>query len=274
MKSVVKPVAFKTNAGKMGFRELFRVAGGPGIGIFACALKLFRLIGPDNDGYGMRSFGDTLERLDMDSLPRRVLRATEGYRDKIVRLGFMPSFAYSLETFGKQEAHGLVFRHKDLITAVSIAYARCVRGEIETETTVFCFNTMLKDDSYIMTSGNKRMLNKPATFLCEYMPGASPKDVYDRHRERVENAGEEPRKIKTDDDLERLVLNCENEETEFNIERGVYVKMTRSDIELGTELKEEYEQESASPGFRSRRRRDEDDDDEEEDEDDDDSDYR
>lgn len=269
MKSATKPVAFKTNACKMGFRELFRVAGSPGIGIFACTLKLFRLIGPDNDGYGMRSFGETLERLDIDTLPRRVIRATQGYREKIEKLGFMPSFAYTLETFGKQEAHGQVFRHRDLLTAVSIAYARCVRGTTETETTVFGFNTMLRDDSYVMTSGNKRMLNKPSTFLCEYMPGASPKDVYERHRERVDDVGIEPRKIKTDDDLERLVLNCENEETEFNIDRGVYVRMSRSDMELGTELKEEYEEESASPGFRSRRKRDEDDDDE-----DDDSDYR
>jgi hypothetical protein len=167
-----------------------------------------------------------------------------------------------------------------MLTAVSIAYARCVRGEIETETTVFAFNTMLKDDSYIMTSGNKRMLVKPETFLCEYMPGSTPKEVFERHRERVENIGVEPRKIKTDDDMERMVLNVENEETEFNIDRGVYVRMTRSDIELGTELKEEYEQEAESPGFRGRRRRD-DDDEEEEDEDenednddDDDSDYR
>ena len=273
MKSATKPIAFKTNAGKMGFRELFRVAGSPGVGIFACTLKLFRLIGPDNDGYGIRSFGETLERLDMDTLPRRVIRATEGYRDKIVRLGFIPGFAYTLETFGCQEAHGQVFTHKNQLSAVSIAYARCVRGETETETTVFGFNTMLKDDTYVMTSGNKRMLNKPPTFLCEYMPNASPKDVYERHVERVERIGVEPRKIRTEDDLERLVLNCENEETEFNIERGVYVKMSRSDIELGTELKEQYEQDSASPGFRSRRRRDEDDD-EDEDEDEDDSDYR
>jgi hypothetical protein len=245
----------------MGFRELFRVAGSPGIGIFACVLKLFRLIGPDNDGYGMRSFGDTLERLDPETLPRRVIRATDGYRAKIEKLGFISSFAYSLETYGCQEAHGQVFRHKDMLSAVSIAYARCVRGEIETETTVFGFNTMLMDNTYIMTSGNKRMINKPPTFLCEYMPGESPKAVYERHMERVERASERPRKVKSDDDLERLVLNCENEETEFNIERGVYVKMTRDDIELGTELKEEYEEGSESRGFRGRRTRDDDDED-------------
>jgi hypothetical protein len=221
----------------------------------------------------------------MDALPRRVIRATEGYRTKIEKLGFIPSFAYSLETYGCQEAHGQVFRHKDMLSAVSIAYARCVRGEIETETTVFGFNTMLMDNSYIMTSGNKRMINKPRTFLCEYMPGEPPKAVYERHMDRVERAEEKPRKIKNDDDLERLVLNCENEETEYNVERGVYVHMTRGDIELGTELKEEYEQESDSPGFRNRRRRDDDEDeddsrgrrrrrDDDDDEYDDDDDYR
>jgi hypothetical protein len=249
----------------MGFRELFRVAGSPGVGIFACVLKLFRLIGPDNDGYGMRSFGDSLERIDMDTMSRRVTRATAGYRDKIEKLGFIPGFAYSLETFGCQEAHGLVFRHRDMLTAVSIAYARCVRGENETETVVFGFNSMLMDNSYIMTSGNKRMLNKPPTFLCEFLPGQPPKAVFDRHLERLDQLGEAPRKIRNDDDLERLVLNCENEETEFNIDRGVYVKMTRDDIDLGTELKEEYEQESASPGFRGRRRRPDDDEDDDED---------
>ena len=74
MKSATKPIAFKTNACKMGFRELFRVAGSPGVGLFACALKLFRLIGPDNDGYGMRSFGETLERLTLTADQVRMLR--------------------------------------------------------------------------------------------------------------------------------------------------------------------------------------------------------
>lgn len=256
----MKPVAFKTNAGKMGFRELFRVAGSPGIGIFACALKLFRLIGPENDGYGMRALGDTLDRLDIDSLPRRVLRETEDFRDRIERMSFIPGFAYSLETFGCQEAHAQVFRHKDMLTAAAVLFVRCVRGDNATETTTFGFNTMLVDDTYVMTSGSKRMLNKPPSFRTEYMFGRSPKEVYERHLERVDAIGERPRKIKSDDDLERLVLNCENEETEFNFERGVYVKMTRSDMELGMDLKEDYEQDNATLGFR--RRRDYDDDDE------------
>lgn len=254
----MKPVAYKTNARAMGFRELFRVAGSPGVGLFACLMKLFRLIGPSSDGYGLRSFGDTLNRTDMDAVPRRVARATEGYRARLEKLGFVPGFAYALETFGIQEAHGLVFRHKDALIAASISYARCVRGEAETATTVFGFNTMLMDDTYLMTSGNKRLMEKPAVFLVEFMPGAAPKDVYERHRERVEQAIERPRKIKTDDDLERLVLNCENAETDFNIERGVFVRMTRDDIELGTELREEYEEQETAPRFARRRHDDED----------------
>lgn len=258
----MKPVAYKNNARAMGFRELYRVAGGGGIGLFACALKLFRVIGPDTDGYGMRSFGDSLTRTDMDAIPRRLARATEGYRAKVEKLGFVPGFAYSLETFGMQEAHGLVFRHKDALTAVSVVYARCVRGETETEMTVFGFNTMLMDDTYVMTSGNKRLMNKPASFLVEFMQGAPPKDVYERHRERVEQSREGPRKVRTDDDLERLVLNCENAETDFNIERGVFVRMTRDEIELGTELREEYEEQESAPRF-ARRQHDDDDDEEE-----------
>jgi hypothetical protein len=119
---------------------------------------------------------------------------------------------------------------------------------------------MLTDDTYVMTSGNKRLMNKPKNFRCEFLPGRSPGEVYERHLERVNEIGERPRRIKSDDDLERLVLNCENEETEFNFERGVYVKMTRSDIELGMELKEEYEEDNAATAFRGRRRRDDDDD--------------
>jgi hypothetical protein len=249
----MKPVAFKSNARKMGFRELYRVAGSPGIGIFACALKLFHLIGPDNDGYGIRALGDSLDRLEIDSLPRRVLRETEEYRDRLERMSFLPSFAYSLETFGCQEAHGQVFRSKDMLSAAAIVYARCVRGENETETATFGFNTMLMDDTYVMTSGNKRLMNKPPSFRMEYLPGRPIKEVFERHMQRVEEIGERPRKIKSDDDLERLVLNCENEETEFNFERGVYVKMTRSDIELGMDLKEDYEQDNSTSGFRRRR---------------------
>src|SRR5919198_5869625 len=112
-------------------------------------------------------------------------------------------------------------------------------------------------------------MNKPAHFRMEYMPGASPKDVWERHLDRVEEAGETPRKVKTDDDLERIVLYCENDDTEFNIDRGVFVRMSRSEIELGEELREEYEEEESAP---RRRRRDEDDDEDDEDEDDEDED--
>ena len=256
----MKRIAFKTNPARMGFRELFRVCGGGGTGFFACTLKLFRLLGPDGSGFGIRSFGDALERKPMDSLSRRVRAATEGYRAKVEKLGFIPGFVYSIEPYGSQEGHGLVFRHKDGTGAAAVIYARHVRNDTETETTVFGFNTPLRDDTYVMTSGNRRLMNKPAHFRTEFMPGQSPKAVWERHLERVEESGETPRKVKTDDDLERIVLYCENDETEFNLDRGVYVRMTRSEIELGEELREEYE-ENNSP----RRRRREDDDDEDED---------
>src|SRR5919198_3843354 len=107
-------------------------------------------------------------------------------------------------------------------------------------------------------------MNKPAHFRMEYMPGASPKDVWERHLDRVEGSGETPRKIKTDDDLERIVLYCENDDTEFNLDRGVFVRMSRSEIELGEELREEYEQESAGPRRRSQEEEDYEDDDDDE----------
>jgi hypothetical protein len=256
----MKRIAFKTNPGKMGFRELFRVVGGGGTGVLACVLKLVRILGPDEGGFGIRSFGDTLERKDIDSATRRVRSATEGYRAKIEKLGFVPGFLYSIEPYGSQEGHALVFRHKDGTGGVAILYARCVRNDTETETTIFSYNTPLKDDTYVITTGNKRLMNKPSHFRSEYMPGASPKDVWERHLDRVESSGETPRRIKTDDDLERIALYCEKDETEFNLDRGVYVRMSRSEIELGEELREEYEQESAGP---RRRGRDDDEDDEE-----------
>jgi hypothetical protein len=148
-----------------------------------------------------------------------------------------------------------------------------VRNNTETETTIFSFCTPCRDDTYIMTSGNKRLMNKPENFLCEYLPNRSPKDVWDRHLERVERSEGEPRKIRTDDDLARIVLYCENEETEFNLDRGVFVRMSRTEIEMGEELREEYEHGGragvgAAAGSR-RRRKDDDDEDEDEDEDDD-----
>jgi hypothetical protein len=261
----MKRIAFKTNPARMGYRELFRVAGGGGTGFLACALKLFRILGPDEGGFGIRSFGDTLEREPLESLSRRVRSATEGYRAKIEKLGFVFGFVYSIEPYGSQEGHGIVYRHRDGTGGASVLYARCVRNDTETETTLFSYNTPLKDDTYLVTSGNKRLMTKPDHFRMEYMPGASPKDVWERHLDRVEASGETPRKIKTDDDLERIVLYCENDDTEFNIERGVYVRMSRSEIELGEELREEYEEENREP---RRRRRDEDDDDEDDEDED------
>ena len=50
----MKRVAFKANPARMGYRELFRVAGSPGTGLLICAFKLFRLLGPDSGGFGFR----------------------------------------------------------------------------------------------------------------------------------------------------------------------------------------------------------------------------
>jgi len=256
----MKRVAFKANPARMGYRELFRVAGPPMTGFLACTLKLFRILGPDTGGFGFRAPGDRLDRRDPDDLPRRVVRSCDGYRAKLRKLGFVPGFAYSLEAFGSQEAHAMVYRHKDATAAGAVVYARCVRGDAETETTVFGFNTPLADDTYLMTSGNKRLMDKPPHFRVEYHPGMSPADVFDRHLERLDEADARPRKVKTDDDLEALVLDCENGEAEFNLDRGVFVRMTRDEIEEGEELRDDYEAEADTVGPR-RRRRDEDDED-------------
>ncbi len=241
----MKPTAFKVNPKKLGYFEMWRCASNPIEGLLGCALKIF--LGPSNDGYGMKSFGDELDRLTVDDLPSRVARATEGYRAKIEKLGFVPGFVYSLESYGSQEAHGIVYRHKSGSAAVSVAFARCVRGPVETVTTVVGFNTPLDDDTYVMTSNNKRMLKKPPAWDCAYIPGAPPKDVFERHQERVERSGGRPRRVRSDDDLENLVLNCENEETVFNFQRGVYVKMTRADIKLGSRLKADYDRYGGNP---------------------------
>ncbi len=256
----MKRIAFKSNAARMGYRELFRVAGPPFTGLIACALKLFRVLGPDTGGFGFRALGDRLDRRDPDALPRRAIRACEGYRAKLRKLGFVPGFAYSLEAFGSQEGRAIAFRHKDATAAAAIVFCRCVRNDMETETTVFGFNTPLDDHTYLMTSGNKRLMSKPDHFRIEFHPGQSPNDVFDRHLDRLDTVDARPRKVKTDDDLEALVLDCENSETQFNLDRGVYVRMTRSEIVEGEALRDEYESEADAVGSR-RRRREEDEDD-------------
>jgi hypothetical protein len=268
----MKRVAVKTHPGKLGFRELYRCAGGVVPGILGCTLKLFRLLGPDNSGFGFRSFGDSLTCRDIDDISRRVREETEGYRAKVEKLGFVPGFAYSIEPYGAQEGHGQVLRHKNGTGGVNIIYMRQVRDGNETEATICSFCTPLKDDTYVITTGHKRQTDKPSTFLSEYLPGKSPADVWERHLERVEQSGVTPRRIATDHDLARIVLYCENEETEFNLERGVFVRMTREDIELGEELREEYEQKTSAG--RKRRKKDDDDDDDDDDDEDEDDDER
>jgi hypothetical protein len=268
----MKRVSVKINPARMGFRELFRAAGSPGTGLLACALKLVRLF-PDTGSMGFRSFGDSLEMRDIDDVSRRVRAATDGYLAKLEKLGFVPGFAYSIESYGPQEGHGLVLRHRDGTGGGSIVYARQVQNGKETETAVFSYCTPLKDDTYLITSGNKQLINKPDSFLCEYMPGRQPKEVWERHLDRVDQAAASPRKIRTDDDLARIVLYCENEETEFNLERGVLVRMTRDEIEEGEQLQEEYRYGGAAAVAagdqkKKKKKKKDDDDDEDEDEDD------
>jgi hypothetical protein len=111
-----------------------------------------------------------------------------------------------------------------------------------------------------MTSGNKRLMSKPDHFRIEFHPGQSPKDVFDRHLDRLDTVDARPRRVKSDDDLEALVLDCENSETQFNLDRGVYVRMTRSEIEEGEALRDEYESEADAVGSRRRRRAEDEDD--------------
>jgi hypothetical protein len=265
----MKSVAFKPNPGRMGYRELFRVAGKPTVGFLACGLKFFRLLGAQKDGFGMRTFGDQLPRRDIDSLPRRILSEMDGYRYDLEKIGFIPCFAYSLEAYGSQEGHAIAHRHKSGVAGASVLYSRSVRGDIESETTLFAYCTALADDTYIMTSGAKKMMDKPSHVLGENMPGRSPKEVFERHIERLESAGALPLTIKTDDELERIVLRYEKEDTEFNFDRGVYVLMSRSEIRLGEQLQEEYQEDHGTPGQRRPRKRRDDDDEEEDDEDED-----
>jgi hypothetical protein len=57
-----------------------------------------------------------------------------------------------------------------------------------------------------------------------------------------------------------LVLDCENSETKFNLDRGVFVEMTRDEAEEGEELRDEYESETDRVGFRRRTRYEDDED--------------
>jgi len=273
----MKSVAFKANPGRMGYRELYRVCGKFSTGVLACGLKFFRLLRAQRDGFGMRSFGDQLPTCDIDSLPRRVLSEMDGYLDDLEKIGFIPCFAYSLESYGSQEGHAIATRHKSGVAGGSVLYSRCVRGDQETEATIFAYCTALADDTYIMTSGTKKMMDKPDHVLGENMPGRSPKDVFERHIERLETAAALPLTIKTDDELEQLILRYENEDTEFNFDRGVYVPMSRSEIRLGEELQDEYQggfgagrrrRHLAAAGGRDDEDEDEDEDFEDEDEDD------
>jgi len=270
----MKSVAFKPNPGRMGYRELYRVCGKFSTGVLACGLKFLRLLGAQKDGFGMRTFGDRLPTCDIDSLPRRVLSDMDGYLYDLEKIGFIPCFGYSLEAYGSQEGHAASLRHKSGVAGANVLYSRCVRGDQETEATIFAYCTPLADDSFMVTSGCKKMMDKPSHFLGESMPGCSPKEVFERHIERLESAAALPLTIKTDDQLEDLILRYENEDAEFNFDRGVYVPMTRSEIRLGEQLHDEYQ-----VGFGAGRRRrhlagafvgDDDEDDEEYDEDDDD----
>jgi len=63
----------------MRYRELFRVAGGPGIGLLACTLKLFRILGPDTGGFGFRTLGDRLDTWNVEAQRGQLVAAKVKY---------------------------------------------------------------------------------------------------------------------------------------------------------------------------------------------------
>jgi hypothetical protein len=233
----MKPFAYKLNLSRMGYSELSHIVGWK-----AYSWKLFRMLPEETTGYGRESFGDELTRLTYDSLPQRVGIASKSYREAIEKLSFFPGFAYSPTSFGMQESHTLIFRHKGGNVSAVISHERSLRDRKEKEATSFSFLTPLADDHLLITTNAPRGMDRPPGFIVVHMPGKSPQQVLERHLNRLEGVDMEPKRIKSDDDLEEMVLNYEHEETEFHLERGVFVKMTKWDIEQGQKPKEEYDQ--------------------------------
>lgn len=213
---------YKTRMNRLTFGELWRMSPGPLTFLIASGMKLFGKL-PEGDLGVCRL--DSLERLDGSEIPDRVHESWSKWIDACEAEGIGLQFYYTVPFVGFDvEAYAAAMLGEGGLVAAQALYAR----QKDAEKTVLALFTRLADGRELVTSSKRRELEIPPGTDVVRLPRGTPSQVVARHLERVRSVeGAVPVRP---GHLDRLILEYTNRETDFHIDRGVYVPMPEAEV--------------------------------------------
>lgn len=178
------------------------------------------------------AFADTshFHRIAPEQLSPRARENIKPVADDALALNLKYAFSYWLPTVGTIEGAAATFLSEDGRSVLLIIYARTWTQVTVDEKTVFAFMSRLADGNALVTSGAKGDLDAPSHILGESYPGDSMNKVFERHLSRLSDAGGSVLGIRDADELEHVLREYENENFEFNVNRGVYVPISDGEL--------------------------------------------
>lgn len=215
-------VYYKTRLNRLRLGELWRMSPGPVTFLIAAAMRGLGAL-PDND-LGVCHIR-SVTRLGPEQVPEHVHARWEERLDACLDEGFELEFYYTVPFVARDmEGYAAALIGDGGLVAAQLLHAR----QQQTEESVLAFFTKLADGTYLITSSRRKQMEAPPGAHVERLPGKPAGILLARHRRRVEEAGDAVPIGAAG--LEPMVVEHNNAEVDFHVERGVYVPM--SDYEV------------------------------------------
>jgi hypothetical protein len=216
---------YKVHGGRLSFGEYWRMCPDPFTFLMAAGMKLF----------GGMPFNFSIPRIDElhylveDELLKSAVKKFKGPVRQLQDLGFAHKFYHEMPVL-EDHRIGLaaVLLAEDRRTFGVVMYAR----ERANEQLQITCATRFTDDTFGSTTTQKKAMKPVPENKVARHPGARADDLYDFHQEHLrewEDEGLQP--VKLDDaKLAASVLKGEQRHVDFHAERGVYVPLSKAEI--------------------------------------------
>jgi hypothetical protein len=178
------------------------------------------------------AFADTgqFQRLAPENLSVRAREQLKPVADQALALNLRYAFSYWLPTVGTIEGAAATFLSEDGRSILLIIYARTWTQVMVDEKVAYAFVTRLANGNAIVTSGSKGDLDTPPNLLGESHPGMPMPELVARHSERLREVSSSVVPVHDVNQLEEILREYERENFAYNVNRGVYVPVSPSEL--------------------------------------------
>jgi len=214
---------YKSVIGNATFAEIRDIMGGTLPAIIVSLLNLFRRV--PKAAYG---FANELQDVALDDIPVAIRKQLQGTFNDLEAAGFELAFALKLSTVGPVLGYNVVFSHPDATCWASVLFTHAAVGGASQTENGLVVASMTTSGGFVSTTNIRRRLRGPDNLNAAYLSSKSNTRVIDTHRNRIKEfqiaevrRGEVP----------EIVRRISAENAEFNIQRGVLVRLTPEELE-------------------------------------------